>query len=105
MQGNHWKNASSFDTTAANSQSQFFKQRAVSQLKGGSALDRIIQKPEDILRNMTTMEQKLKDMGVVKRKPGNQSVLARHKPDDSFSAFSLGERSINTAQVGTRQKA
>jgi len=54
-------------TTPAASQSNFFKQRAVSQLKSAvsavSATDRVYLRAEDIQRNMSQMEQKIKELG------------------------------------------
>jgi hypothetical protein len=99
--------ASTHATTA--NQSQFFKQRASSQLK---AVDKVYQRADDIQKNMISMEQKLKEFGHVQRKSGNQSMLTKHKPANSvlfgasdideslrFASNIYGER-VQTAQVG-----
>lgn len=104
--------------TTANSQSQFFKHRAGSHMRATSSImaSTVLQKPDEIMRNMLTREQKLRDMGVANRKIGNQSGLTRHKPnnsivfggnDDSFSAFNsnYGDRQAVTAKGGSRAKA
>jgi len=60
-------------SVAEKSQSNFFRQRAHSQLRQGE--DRILLKADDINKNMASMEMKLREMGHVKRVSNNSSLL------------------------------
>ena len=73
------------------SQSNFFRQRAQSHLK---AADKVNLRPDDINQNMAFMEQKLRDIGHVRRKSSNSSMLQRHKP---ASSMLLDDSNLNYA--------